>query len=109
MIIWSGLGFLVAVFAFGCSLAMNLATNAIFNDESYYTSHKWPLAIALAVAGILNWSLGQFLNARQSRVFIDKVTGHEVVIEPNHSLFFIKMQGWGPILVVLGIASLFFK
>lgn len=39
MIIWSGLGFLVFVFAFGCSLVMNLLINGLFQDESYYSTH----------------------------------------------------------------------
>jgi hypothetical protein len=108
MIIWSGLGFLVFIFAFGCSLAMNLLTNPLFGDE-YYKTHGWPLALALVVAGALSWVIGNALNRRPAKVFIDKDTGKEVLFRPNHSLFFIKMHYWGPILIVLAFVSLFFR
>jgi hypothetical protein len=109
MIIWSGLGFLVVVFAFGCSLVMNLITNAVFQDESYFTTERWPLSIALVAAGVLSWLVGKYVNNRQARIMIDKATGREVAFLPNHSLFFIKMHYWGPIFVALGFASLFFR
>ena len=108
MIIWSGLGFLVFVFAFACSFAMSLFTNALFGDE-YYKTHSWPLAIAMCVAGVLTWLLGNALNRRQSKVLIEKETGREVSFRPNHSLFFVRMHYWGPILIALGFASLFFR
>ena len=54
MIIWSGLGFLVFVFAFACSLAMNVVINPLFG-HGYYQTHAWPLALAIAVAGALTW------------------------------------------------------
>jgi hypothetical protein len=108
MIIWSGFGILVFVFAFGCSLAVNLFINPFFGD-GYYRTHGWPLALALAVAGALSWKVGNALNGRRGKVFIDKDTGREVVLGPNHTLFFIKMQHWGPILIVLAFASLFLR
>jgi hypothetical protein len=108
MIIWSGLGFLVFVIAFACSLVMAVFTNALFGD-GYYTSHSWPLAVAMAIAGALTWLLGKALNRRKGKVMIEKETGREVVLRPNHSLFFVKVHYWGPILIALGFASLFFR
>src|SRR5262245_24718472 len=108
MIIWSGLGFLVFVIAFTCSLAMALFTKVLFGD-GYYTTHSWPLAVALAVAGILTWLLGNKLNRRQGKVMIEKETGREILLRPNHSLYFVRMHYWGPILIALGFASLFFR
>jgi hypothetical protein len=108
MIIWSGLGFLVFIFAFGCSLGMNLFVRPLFGD-GYYQTHAWPLALALVVAGILTWFVGNALHRRPGKVFIDKETGREVLLGQNHSLFFIKMHYWGPILIALGFASLFFR
>lgn len=109
MIIWSGLGFLVFVFAFGCSLVMNLLINGLFQDESYYSTHSWPLSLALMMAGLLTWLVGSRLNRRQAKVMIEKETGREVTILPNHTLFFIKMHYWGPVLIALALASLFFR
>ncbi len=34
---------------------------------------------------------------------VDKQTGQEVMIRPNHSLFFIKMQYWAFIIGGLGL------
>lgn len=108
MIIWSGFGILVFVFAIGCSLAVNLLVSPLFGDE-YYRTHGWPLALALAVAGALSWRVGKALNRRRAKVFIDKDTGAEVVVGPSHTLFFIKMQHWGPILIAMAFASLFLR
>lgn len=102
MIIWNGMGFLVFVFVFGCSLAANFITNATIG-EPYYDEHTWPLGISLLAAALLSWIVGYLLAKRRSKTLVDKDTGEEVVVTPNHSLFFIKMHWWGPILSVVGV------
>jgi hypothetical protein len=104
MIIWNGRGFLVFVFVFGCSLVANLITNVVAGPGTYYDVYKWPLGVSLIVAGVLSWFVGQYLATRKVRVLIDKETGEEVVMQPYHALFFIKMHWWGPILAIGGIA-----
>jgi hypothetical protein len=104
MIIWNGMGFLVFVFVFGCSLVADLITNAVAGPGTYYDMYKWPFGVALIVAGALSWFVGQYLATRKARVLIDKETGEEVVIQPSHAFFFIKMHWWGPILAIGGIA-----
>jgi ABC-type Fe3+ transport system permease subunit len=100
MIIWQGLGFLVAVIIFGCSLLANL----IFNEkvrQGYYDHHKWPFALSLLFSSAICWFLGNYLRKRSDRVVIDKQTGTEFVLNRSrHALFFIPMCWWGPILLV---------
>ena len=106
MIIWSGLGFLVAVIIFGCSLALNFAFNAWLGD-GYYDTHKWPFAISLFLSAIICWFLGSALRKRTSQTVIDKATGKEMVLNrSNHSLFFIPMHIWAPILAIGGVIVL---
>lgn len=106
MIIWSGLGFLVAVIVFGCSLALNVAFNAWWG-EGYYGAHKWPFAISLFLSALLCWLLGSALRKRTSQTVIDKATGKERVLDrSHHSLFFIPMHMWAPVLAVIGVIVL---
>ncbi len=93
VIIWRGLGFLVALFTFVSSLAMELATEAITGDDAYYQREGLPLAVALAIAGALSLGVGTALR-RGGRVPLRQ-----------HSLFFIPMQLWGPILLALGVGA----
>jgi len=97
IIIWRGFGFLVAVIAFGCSLVGNLIANAIAG-ERYFDHHKWPLGVSLLVAAAICWFLGDYLRKRPGRVVIDKQTGKEFTLRKTHSLFFIPMHWWAPIL-----------
>ena len=100
MIIWQRRGYLVAVIIFGFSLLLNLALNATYG-VGYYDHHKWPFALSLVVSAILCWFLGNYLRKQSDRVVIDKLTGKEFVInQSRHTLFFIPMQYWGPILLV---------
>jgi hypothetical protein len=106
MIIWQGRGFLVAVIIFGFSLLLNLIFNATYG-EGYYDHHKWPFALSLVNSAILCWFLGNHLRKKSDRVVVDKLTGKEFVInQSRHTLFFIPMQYWGPILLVCA-ATLF--
>ncbi len=100
MIIWQGLGFLVAVIIFGCSLVANLIFNAKVGP-GYYDHHKWPFAVSLLFSSAICWFLGDYLRKRSDRIVIDKQTGKELVLNQfRHTLFFIPMRWWGPILLV---------
>ena len=104
MIIWSRLGFLVAVFVIGCSLIAGLLTNDFTGSEDYWNNHNWPLGVSLLVSGLLSWAVGSWLAKAKIKTFVDKETGEEITVSPNHTLFFIKMHWWGPILLVIGVA-----
>lgn len=92
MLIWTRLGFLVFVFVFGSSLAANLITNEVAGNEAYWDANRWPVGVALAVAGLLSWVVGAALARRQ-------VPGRA-----PHAAFFIPMTWWGPLLILGGAA-----
>jgi hypothetical protein len=102
-IIWTGKGYLVFLIVFGCSLIANLISNVAIGP-GYYDHHKWPLAISLLVSAAICWSLGDYFRKRSDRVVIDKQTGRELVInQSHHTLFWIPMHWWGPLLCVVAL------
>lgn len=104
--IWSGLGFLVVVFTFGSSLIANLICNSVTGSEAYWNAHKWPLAVSLFLSAAVCWFVGRFFHSRKAQVLVDPNTGKEVVLRKSHSLFFIPMMWWGPVLAVCGLIAL---
>lgn len=106
MIIWSGYGIIVAVIAFISLMLTQLTVDGILN-HGYYTAHGWPKLTAFILAGILTLLLGNYLNAKQGKVVIEKATGRELLLKPNHSLFFINIQYWGYIFFIIGLFAMF--
>jgi hypothetical protein len=107
MIVFTGLGFLVLVITFGCSLAASFITNELTGSRDYWRAHKWPLAVALLVAGLACWLLGKHLHKKPLRRMIDLDTGEELILRPSHTFFFIPVLYWGPILALTGLGVLF--
>ena len=106
VIIWRGLGFLVAVIVFGASLVANLMFNAVYGN-GYYDHHKWPFALSLICSALVCWFLGNYLRKRSDKIAIDKQTGREIVVnQSRHALFFIPMHWWAPILATLAVVIL---
>ena len=105
-IIWSGKGFLVAVFVFGFSLIANLVSNSVTGSGAYWDAHKWPFAVSLFVSAVTCWFVGRFLRVQKARILVDPKTGKEVVLRQSHTLFFIPVMWWGPILAVFGLISI---
>lgn len=91
MIIWRGHGYLVALLTFVASLLAELVTESVTGDDGAYQREGLPLAAALALAGALSTVIGTVLR-RGGRVPLRA-----------HTLFFIPMQAWGPILFVLAV------
>ena len=109
-IIYRKLGFLVFVFAFGFAFVGELASDYFSGDKNYWDNNRWVLGLALVAAGTASWFLGKFLEP--NKVIIDKKataplllkqTRSKFSITGEHSLFFIGMQYWGPILWAIGI------
>jgi len=93
MIIWTGWGLLVAVFAFGSSLLMELITEKVTGDDDFYQTESWPLPVALIIAGVLTY-IGDRLTHPDNAKY--------------NTLFFIPMKYWAPILFIIALATLIF-
>ena len=102
MIVWSGWGFLVAIFyVLGFLIGMPVGS-LVSADPNTAT------AVSFIVAGLLA-GLGSFLLARQiekgeGRAFIDEATQQRIVVRKHAgSLFFIPTRYWAYAAPVLGI------
>ncbi len=109
MIIWTGRGFLIFIVVFVCSLVMEPSTEAITKNDNYYQEQSWPLALAIAISGVIVLILEKTLLKDGSRVYIDKESGKEVSLETKHSLFFIPAKYWPYVLLAVSLVVLLFK
>jgi hypothetical protein len=95
------------VIVFVVSLAANFIFDAAYGDR-YYENHKWPPVLSLMLSANIIWVLGRYLRKRQDKIVIDKQTGKEMILnQSTHDLFFIPMEYWSPIIVVIGLIYLF--
>ena len=94
MIIWKGLGILAIVIPVGIIIIIQL----IFGESLLNTG------IGFIVGGVLNWILGKRLNADNERIITDPKTGQQAIQKIEHSMFWIRMELWAPIFIMLGIS-----
>ncbi|MED0972783.1 hypothetical protein COJ48_18115 [Bacillus cereus] len=106
MIIWSGWGFLVAIIVIINTLLGKVFFESITGDATYFQEHSWPMAVMFIISGLMSWYLGKYINKPSGKVYIDAETGEKVMFNKMHSLFFIKMEYWGPILGVVAVITL---
>lgn len=93
MIFWKGFGILALIIPIGIAILFQL----IFGDSSMFTG------IGYAIGGILIWVLGKRLNSNNERIILDPKTGQQAVQKLEHSLFWIRMELWAPIFILLGL------
>ena len=103
MVIWKGLGFLVAIIAFAALLLTEIVSEGLTGDEQFYQENSWVILVGMLIAAVLTYGLYRLLLRQKGRVVIDKETGQEIVLRPSHSLFFVDVKWWPAILVVLGV------
>src|SRR5262245_18718994 len=102
VIFWRGLGLLVTLIVGACALAARVIVGSAAGEQ-YWDRHKWPLGVSLICAAGACWFLGNYLQKRPGRTAIDAQTGRQIVVQPEHDLFFIPVIGWAPILAVIAL------
>lgn len=106
MIVWQGWGVLVAVVAGGAMVLAQLAGDAALGPGGYARNSGWLAPLALLVAAAVVWPLGRRLNGGEGRVMVDEETGQRVALRRTHTLFFLRMEYWAPILAFAALALL---
>lgn len=107
MIIWSGYGILVVPVFLASLLGSMVVTSLITGSDEYGRLHNWPSGIGLILGGIVCWFLGRWLRDRGARALVDPKTGQQVIVRRGRSFFFIPMEVWGVLLVLIGIGTSF--
>src|SRR3712207_4481271 len=101
MIIWKGYGILVIVFA----VVIGKVFSSLF--ASMGSNSDMGMAVGLVLSAFAIWFDGNRFNAPdKAHTFIDKKSGREVMVNPDHSPFFIKMQYWAFIMGGIGLIAL---
>lgn len=95
MVVWTGRGiFGILVFAFSFMIWTELYPKGTEDSG---------VLIASILAGIFCWFLGNKWNNVEPKIVIDEKTGEKIAIKENHSIFWIKMQYWGVIFLLLAL------
>jgi len=63
-----------------------------------------PLLIggSFLLAGVICYALGKRVN-RPGGLVIDRMTGREMIYQPNHHLCFVRVEHWGLAFILLGL------
>lgn len=93
MIVWKGLGYLIAIIGIATLLATQMLTESISGSKTYYQENLWVIFFGMLVAAILTFALNKTVLSSEP---------------DNHSLFFIATKWWPIIFIVLGIVAPFF-
>ena len=122
MIVWRGRGIVIALIAFGCSLAAELFTRARFHDDNYYQQHSWPILVAFCVSAMIvgflaspytpppDVPLKDWLDAPSApapAVEPEKPRFRIAFFRPTDSLSFIPARFWPLILCAMGVLFYF--
>ena len=87
IVIWKGWGVLVIAI----TTLIVVLTTVLFEKAGLSVAYGAALGMFLSAGAI--WQVGNKFNSPlKNRVLLDKQTGAEVILKPDHSLFFIKMQ-----------------
>lgn len=103
MIIWSGWGFLVAIFFLvGCLIGVPVG--GLVSTDSDVSAAVMILVGGL-VAGLASFFFARKMEGGEGRAFIDEATGQRIVVRRTAgSLFFIPVRYWAYVAPVLAIA-----
>ena len=99
LLIWKGWGVVVIGIAF-VALVVGVIISTQFNADARWSD--WILGLTAIAAGVGTWFLGKRMNRNAVRELVDPKTGEAVTVRGGHSLFFIPVQWWGPVMVVIG-------
>ncbi len=93
MIIWRGLGILVAIAGFAGFFIAEVISRSVTKDLTYYQTHAVPKLSGAVLGALLAFGMTKVLaKGNAPRVVIDKATGKEMHIGRGDAVFFIPTK-----------------
>ena len=105
MIVWRGWGIVVGLVGFACLILTQLGVNAAMQDGRFYQDHGWPKLLGLWVAAAVSWPVGRAMSRGTGRQLAGPASGRPAAVRSGggHSLFFVPVQYWWAVFLVLGV------
>ncbi|TCW38960.1 hypothetical protein [Laceyella sacchari] len=104
MIVWKGWGILILPIVALCVAPLQFLTVEWLNFPEQSLPANLALIVGFFLSAIIIWFLGKRLNSKTAeRVFVDKESGQEFKLGPQHSFFYIRMEYWAFILPVIAV------
>ena len=107
--IWRGYGWFTLLIPIFVLFAVGQGMRALFGVEFGAHYGHYELFLCMALSAVLIWVGGRQLNKDAGQVFVNEQTGKRLVLPPQHSLFFLRMEYWAIPVALLGVAFLFAK
>jgi len=103
MIIWSGVGFFIAVLISLAYVFCKWLFDFIWY-EGYFSAHLWATGATFILASILCCILVYALKQEKLLAFVAKMTDSQPMFLPEktHKFFFISVRYWPLILIIFG-------
>ena len=105
MIVWTGLGFLIAIIGVGVLAGTEVVVENIAGNENFYQDNPWVIFLGMVVAAAVTYVLNKTILSTKTKTVLDKETGEEILLVDEHSLFFIASKWWPIIFMGIGIIA----
>lgn len=103
MIIWSGYGFMVPVFAAISLLGVESGLDSLTGNADFYRSHPWAISLALIICALSTYGLDRLLRLKKGKKIVDAKTGNITYVVTGHSLYYIPVKWWPAIFCLLAL------
>jgi amino acid transporter len=74
---------------------------SVTGEGRYFVHHPFVGLLVFAVAAVVVWFLGKFMNRKPLQVMELDQHGRKLVPKARHTIWFVPAEYWGPILFVL--------
>jgi len=105
MIIYRGWGFLALICYVASAVVIGSVLNWGFGIDFLATKQWWPLHVIFFAGALLTYAVGWFLNRDLLEETVYEKTGPVIVLKPRHTLYFVRMEYWGPIILAIYIVA----
>lgn len=105
MIISRGFGIVVVGVSFMVAVALIYTSKALGADEEFFRKQIWPIAVGLLINGLILATLGCLMNGKKIKELVEFDSRFiDDIFDGEHSLFFISVEYWGILSLLLSIA-----
>ena len=109
MIIYTDRGYLVFVLFIAPLVVVGAILFYGFGIDVLRSSSWWPLHSLIILGAILTSGVGWLLNRRMIEETTFEKSGPVRVLRPRHTLYYVRMEYWGPIVLAIYFALIAYR